>query len=88
MPKLRAAMRKKPFIARGLLDKIDHIVERAIQYTLHVLDAAPEHRAAARVGLERMCSNLTIGAPDHPALERLQAFLSELDAGPKSRALH
>ena len=70
------------------MDKIDHIVERAIEYTLHVLEAAPQHGDAARTGLERMRSNLTIGAPDHPALERLQAFLSELDAAARRRALH
>ena len=62
------------------MDKIDHIVERAIEYTLHVLEAAPRHRAAARTGLERMRSNLTLGAPDHPALERLRAFLDDLEA--------
>ena len=61
------------------MDKIDHIVERAIKYTLHILEAAPHHREAARTGLERMRCNLTIGAPDHPALERLQTFLSELE---------
>ena len=61
------------------MDRIDHIVERAIEYTLHVLEAAPRHRAAARTGLERMRSNLTLGAPDHPALERLRAFLDELE---------
>ena len=62
------------------MDRIDHIVERAIEYTLHVLEAAPRHRAAARTGLERMRSNLTLGAPDHPALERLRAFLDDLEA--------
>jgi hypothetical protein len=70
------------------MDKIDHIVERAIEYTLHVLEAAPQHGEAARTGLERMRSNLTIGAPDHPALERLQAFLGQLDAAARRRALH
>jgi hypothetical protein len=70
------------------MDKIDHIVERAIEYTLHVLEAAPQHREAARTGLERMRCNLTIGAPDHPALERLRAFLSELDTAAGSRSLH
>jgi hypothetical protein len=70
------------------MDKIDHIVERAIAYTLHVLEEAPQHREAARTGLERMRGNLTIGAPDHPALERLQAFLSELDSDAENRGLH
>jgi hypothetical protein len=70
------------------MDKIDHIVERAIEYTLHILEAAPHHREAARTGLEQMRCNLTIGAPDHPALERLQAFLSELESGGESRGLH
>jgi len=70
------------------LDKIDHIVERAIEYTLHILEAAPQHREAARTGLEQMRCNLTIGAPDHPALMRLQAFLDELDVRREEPRLH
>ena len=70
------------------MDKIDHIVERAIKYTEHILDVAPQHREAARTGLERMRCNLTIGAPDHPALSRLQAFLNQLDVRGDEPRLH
>jgi len=71
-----------------MMDKIDRIVERAIAYTMLVLQAAPLHRETARTGLERMRTNLTLGAPDHPALERLQVFLDELEVIARSPRVH
>ncbi len=61
------------------MDRLDRIVEQAIAYTKQVLRAAPSHASPARAGLERMLRDLGAGAPDHPALARLRAFLEQLD---------
>lgn len=68
------------------MDKIDQIVERAIAYTEEILARAPHFLDVAREGLERMRANLATGAPDHPALVRLQDYLRELGdrSGPGS----
>ena len=60
------------------MDTIDQIVDRAIAYTRQVLEKAPRHWDVARDGLERMRQNLAEGAPDHPALERLEMYIAEL----------
>jgi hypothetical protein len=60
------------------MDRIDEIVNKAIQYTEKILDRAPSHYAAARDGLERLRDNLTLGAEDHPALGRLDNYIGEL----------
>lgn len=60
------------------MDKIDEIVDRAIQYTEHVLGQAPRHYDVAREGLERMRDNLTTGIENHPALGRLNNYIGEL----------
>jgi len=70
------------------MDKIDNIVDRAIEYTKRVLSTAPEHGQEARAGLETMRDNLTLGAPDHPALERLNVFIKSLDAPSGKPSLH
>jgi hypothetical protein len=61
------------------LDKIDEIVDKAIQYTEDILGRAPQHYPVAREGLERMRDNLEIGAEGHPALRKLENYLNELD---------
>ena len=70
------------------LDKIDDIVDKAIEYTRLVLLTAPEHGETARAGLETMRDNLILGAPDHPALARLSAFLTSLGASSGKPSLH
>ena len=60
------------------MDKIDEIVDKAIQYTEDILARAPRHYSVAREGLERMRDNLKIGAEDHEALRKLENYLDEL----------
>ena len=60
------------------MDKIDAIVDKAIQYTEDILTRAPQHYKVARQGLERMRDNLRMGAGDHPALRKLGDYLDEL----------
>lgn len=72
----------------GCVDRIDQIVERAISCTLIVLQGAPAHFDVARAALERMRSILIVSFPDHPALERLQAFLDDLELRRAKRPLH
>lgn len=59
-------------------DKIQDIIDRAIAYTEDILARAPRHYGVAREGLERMLQNLRHGAEDHPALQRLEDYLDEL----------
>ncbi len=60
------------------VDKIEEIVDKAIQYTEDILQRSPRHYPVAREGLERMRNNLAIGAEDHPALHKLDEYLEEL----------
>jgi hypothetical protein len=61
------------------VDKIEEIVDKAIQYTEDILERAPRHYRVAREGLERMRDNLKIGAEDHEALRKLEDYLDELN---------
>ena len=60
------------------MDKIDEIVDKAIQYTEDILGQAPRHYEVAREGLELMRDNLKIGAGDHEALRKLEDYLNKL----------
>jgi hypothetical protein len=72
----------------GCVDRIDTIVEMAINYTLTVLRAAPEHFDVARAGLERLRHDLALDLPDHPAAERLRSFLETLEVHVAERPFH
>jgi hypothetical protein len=72
----------------GRVDRIDTIVEMAINYTQTVLRRAPEHFEAARAGLERLRHDLTLDVPDHPAAERLRSFLETLEIRVAERSFH
>jgi hypothetical protein len=61
------------------VDKIEEIVDKAIQYTEDILQRAPQHYPVAREGLEQMRDNLKIGAGDHEALRKLEKYLNELE---------
>jgi len=60
------------------MDKIDEIVDRAIQYTEKILGQAPRHYKVAREGLEKMRDSLATGLENHPALGRLDKYIGEL----------
>lgn len=60
-------------------DKVEEIVERAIEYTRPWLEYAPERWPAARRGLQRIRDDLLRDAPSHPALLRLTAFIAQWD---------
>jgi hypothetical protein len=70
------------------MDWIDQIVEQAITYTLTVLRMAPADLDVARAALQRMRSHLVLDFPDHPALERLQAFLDDREIFAGEELLH
>ncbi|MBV8474381.1 MAG: hypothetical protein JO107_14745 [Hyphomicrobiales bacterium] len=57
-------------------DRINEIVERAIEYTGPLLEASPARWSAARRGLKKIHADLNREAPDHPALSRLRAFIA------------
>ena len=61
------------------MDKIDELVGRAIAYTEDILERGPEHWESARDGLTKMCESFELLAPKHPALERLRAYIRELE---------
>jgi hypothetical protein len=62
-----------------MTDKVDEIVERAIEHTLPYLEASPERWRPARQGLQRIHDDLARNAPGHPALQRLRAFVARWD---------
>jgi hypothetical protein len=70
------------------LDRIDAIIEMAINYTLTVLHAAPEHFDVACAGLERLRHHLALDVPEHPAVERLRSFLETLEVQVAERPFH
>jgi hypothetical protein len=60
-------------------DRIEDIIERTIAHTRGLLATMPEIWPVARVGMQKIHDDLALGAPDHPALLRLQAFIAEMD---------
>ena len=70
------------------MDRIDTIVEMAINYTRTVLRTAPEHIDVALAGLERLRTDLMLEVPEHPALERLRSFLDEIVPRAIESSLH
>lgn len=70
------------------MDRIDEIVTRAIGYAEVATREAPHLAEVALVGLRRMRDNLSLGAPEHPALARLSAFIAKCEREAKARHLH
>jgi hypothetical protein len=68
-----------------MADKIEEIVNRAIEHTLTILDASRGGWSVARTGLEKIHDNLAFGAPGHPALGRLKAFIADRDRAHSDR---
>jgi len=62
-----------------MADKVEDIVERGIAYTRPLLESAPERWPAARSGLQRIHDDLRRDALNHPALQRLKAFIVQWD---------
>src|SRR5258708_14524802 len=63
--------------AGNMTDRIDEIVEKAIEYTDEITLRNTTHWLTARQGLLKMLENLQTGAPDHPGYERLKTFIAE-----------
>ena len=62
-----------------MADKIEEIVKRAIEHTRTILRTSRGQWSVARKGLEKIHDNLAFGAPGHPALDRLKAFIADQD---------
>jgi len=62
-----------------MADKIEEIVNRAIEHTLTILETSRGEWSVARKGLERIHDDLAFAAPGHPALDRLKAFIADQD---------
>jgi hypothetical protein len=62
-----------------MADKIEEIVNRAIEHTLTIVESSRGEWRVARKGLERIYDDLAVGAPGHPALARLKAFIADQD---------
>ena len=60
-------------------DRINEIIDRAVNYTEDILTRAPRHLRVARQELERMRHNLELDIGDHPALHKLTAYIEELE---------
>jgi hypothetical protein len=85
---LQAPGGSKGFTELGCVDRIDTIVEMAINYTRTVLRTAPEYFDVARGGLERLRTDLMREVPEHPALERLRSFQDEIAPHEIEGSLH
>jgi len=62
-----------------MADRIDRIVDTAIDYTNVIIANRATDWLAARQGLMRMLDGLEAGAPDHPGFERLGRFIARQD---------
>ena len=70
------------------MDKIDEIVNRAMNYTDLVLINTPDYADAAIAGLGRLRDTLAASFPDHPAVHRLSDHISTLETEPNSGAIY
>jgi hypothetical protein len=61
-----------------MTDRIDRIVERALEHTKALLENEATRWPTAREGLERVLDDLGRGAPGHPGLRRLRRFIDGL----------
>jgi len=61
-----------------MTDRIDKIIDHAMDYTKALLANETTQWPAAREGLERILADLGRGAPDHPGLRRLRRFIDDL----------
>ena len=61
------------------MDRIDELIERAIAVVEMVMLKEPDRVDVAREFLRRLAEELRSSAPDHPALTKLERYLS--DAG-------
>ncbi len=68
-----------------MADRIEEIVNRAIKHTLTILDSSRGGWSAARKGLIKIHDDLAFGAPGHPALARLKAFIAAQDEARRER---
>ena len=60
------------------MSALDDIVDRAIDYTDRILQAAPSYRKAAVAGLRKLRAGLAAKSPGDPALQRLDDYLDSL----------
>ena len=62
-----------------MADRIDKIIDAAIDYTNIILANRAADWLTARQGLAKMLASLQAGAPEHPGFERLRQFIARQD---------
>jgi hypothetical protein len=62
-----------------MADRIDKIIDAAIDYTNVIISNRAADWLTARQGLAKMLASLQAGAPDHPGSERLRRFIARQD---------
>ena len=62
------------------MDEIGSIVDRAIEIADEAELRAPHRKLTALKYLRQLAHELRDGAPDHPALKRLEKYLDDHDA--------
>jgi hypothetical protein len=58
---------------------IERVVSRALEYTDHILERAPQHRSAVIRELRRTRETLAVGVGASAILTRLDAYISKLE---------
>jgi hypothetical protein len=62
-----------------MADRIDKIIDAAIDYTNIIIANRTADWLTARQGLAKMLASLQAGAPEHPGFERLRRFIARQD---------
>jgi len=62
-----------------MADRVEDIVDRAIEHTLTIMESSRVEWSVARKGLEKIRDELVVGAPGHAAVRRLNAFVADQD---------
>jgi hypothetical protein len=71
----------------AIVNELEDIVDRAIDYTNLILRRAPSYRDSAISGLRTLRESLAEKAPDDPAVRKLDAFLDTLSDATSNKSI-
>ena len=71
----------------AIVNELEDIVDRAIDYTNLILRRAPSYRDSAISGLRTLRESLAEKAPDDPAVRKLDGFLDTLSDATSNKSI-